>query len=333
MSLRVALLEIDHWHVPMYVDALRPLDAEIVGVSDADLPRAQELARSLGCRAFATAADLLDRETVDLALAFAPHWRMLDLARLLVERSQPFAMEKPMALQADALAELLPSAEATGLFAGVAFVRRLGGFPRALLDRREELGEIHQFQHRFVGGPIRRYVEWNCPWMLDREKAGGGCMINFGTHAIDLFLSLVREPVCRVFCQTSHRLSGATVEDLSSSLLETVSGAQAVLESAYLLPAEPKEDLMSLSTAAAFASNNLARWQRPTICFRDGERVEVTEPEPDYSAYVSDVVRRFRAGEAPVATIRDMVRVLSIVEAAYASAASGKPVAPSPIGW
>ena len=253
---------------------------------------------------------------------------MLRLLTTLVERNQPFAMEKPMALRGRDLERLLPHIEASGIFAGVAFVRRLGGFPGTLLRVRDELGDIVQFHHRFIGGPLKRYVDWGCSWMLDRERAGGGCMINFGTHAFDIFLSLVGEPVVSVFCQTTNRLHGSSVEDLATVFLRTESGAQALLESGYLLPAEPKEDLMSLATSSAYASNDRAANPRPTIRFRDGRTLTVLEDEPDYATYVADVIRRFRAGEPPVADARAMTRALNCINAAYASAASGAPVAP-----
>ncbi|MAF11441.1 hypothetical protein CMK11_13405 [Candidatus Poribacteria bacterium] len=328
--MRVALLEVDHWHVGMYVDGLRDVDGvEIVAVSDANVGCARSWGESIGCAAYGSAADLLDRERVDFVFAFAPHYRMIGLARLLVEREQPFAMEKPMALDAADLAPLVEGIESSGMFAGVAFVRRMGGYGGALLRMREELGPIHHFQGRFIGGPMQRYVDDGCPWVLRREHAGGGCMINFGTHFIDLFLQLVREPVTRVFCQTSNRLHGETVEDLASVFMRTESGAVATLESGYLIPAEPKEDTIAVSAEHAYVGNEGTKWGGPTFAFRDGRVVKAPEGEPDYADYVADVVRRFRAGEPPIADVASMARVLSCVNAAYASAESGEPTAPS----
>lgn len=327
--MRVALLEVDHWHVGMYVGPLRELDGvEIAAVSNAEYERARTWGATIGCRAYGSAAELLDREHIDLAFGFAPHHRMFALAELLVEREQAFAMEKPMSLDAGELAALVPRIEASGLFAGVAFVRRMGGYGGALLRMREELGDIHHFQGRFIGGPMQRYIDDGCPWMLRREHAGGGCMINFGTHFIDLFQQLVREPITRVFCQTSYRLHQASVEDLACLLLRTESGATATLESGYLVPSEPKEDTISVSAEHAYVGNEGKKWGEPTFAYRDGRTVTASEREPDYSDYVKDVVARFRAGDGPLADVASMVRVLSCVNAAYASAESGLPTAP-----
>ena len=330
MTLQTALLEVCHWHTEMYAEALTALDARIAAVSDADFDLAKRWADRLGCRAYGSAEDLLDRETIDIAFAFAPHHRMLALASLLAERAQPFSMEKPMALDAQQLRALIEPIESSGIFAGVAFVRRLSGYGKALIDRRDRFGAIGHFQGRFIGGPMQRYVEDGCPWMLDKREAGGGCMINFGTHFFDLFIEMTGEPVERVFCQTSRRLHGASAEDLACALLRSESGALATLESGYLLPGEPKENMISVSGSDAYAGNEGARWgEYPVVSYRNGATERILDPEPTYADYVADVLRRFRADEPPLAGVRSMARVLACVNAAYESDATGSPAAPA----
>ncbi|MDA1192829.1 MAG: hypothetical protein O3A46_14240, partial [Candidatus Poribacteria bacterium] len=172
-----------------------------------------------------------------------------------------------------------------------------------------------------------------CPWMLHKETAGGGCMINFGTHFFDLFLELTQEPIKRVFCQTSNKLHGHSVEDVASVLMQTHSGANATLESGYLLPDDPKEDIISLSAKNAYAGNDKKRWSFPTITFRDGRVSRVLEDEPTYGDYVEETIRRFEADEKPIANVRSMVRVLDCVNAAYESARTGQPVSPLNEWW
>jgi hypothetical protein len=40
----------------------------------------------------------------------------------------------------------------------------------------------------FITGPPERYDRNGNPWMLDPERAGGGCLANLGPHFADLFL-------------------------------------------------------------------------------------------------------------------------------------------------
>ena len=83
-----------------------------------------------------------------------------------------------------------------------------------------------------------------------------------------------------------------------------------------------------MSAEHAYVGNKGRKWGAPTFAFRDGRTVTAGEREPDYTDYVHDVIRRFRAGLPPLADVASMVQVLSVVNAAYASAGSGLPTVP-----
>jgi predicted dehydrogenase len=33
---------------------------------------------------------------------------------------------------------------------------------------------------------MRRYVEWDSPWMAEKSQAGGGALLNLGGHGFDI---------------------------------------------------------------------------------------------------------------------------------------------------
>jgi len=33
---------------------------------------------------------------------------------------------------------------------------------------------------------MRRYIEWDSPWMADKSLAGGGALLNLGGHGFDM---------------------------------------------------------------------------------------------------------------------------------------------------
>ena len=41
---------------------------------------------------------------------------------------------------------------------------------------------------QFIAGPPDRYLTHGSPWMVDINRAGGGCMVNLAPHFVDLFL-------------------------------------------------------------------------------------------------------------------------------------------------
>jgi len=186
-ELRIALIEMGHWHGPMYIEALKNLGVHIAAISDRNEEVTSKWGAKLSCAAYNSYIELLEREKVDFVFAFGRHCDMLDIAKELVSRNMPFSMEKPMALHWKELKKVAEEVNAKKLFVSVSFVRRLDEITQALLSLRSEgrLGHITHYHSRFIGGPTSRYINAGCPWMLRKAEAGGGCMMNFGTHAFD----------------------------------------------------------------------------------------------------------------------------------------------------
>lgn len=327
-KLRIALIEMGHWHGPMYIDALKNLDVPIMAISDQNEEVTSKWGAELGCATYNSYIELLEREKIDFVFAFGRHCQMLDIATELVSRNMPFAMEKPMALDWRELEKIAQDATKKDLFAGVAFVRRLDKITRTFLSLRAEgrLGHITHYHSRFIGGPPSRYINAGCSWMLRKAEAGGGCMINFGTHAFDQFGLLVDEPIVSVYSRNTNTVHHEEIEDMSTTILTSASGSVALLESGYTLSNDPKEHCFAITTDKLHYSNDIRRWSAHTnIIFRDGSpTIPLHFAEASYPDYVEDTLRRFCNGEPPIADINDMVKVLRLINAAYESGRQNK---------
>jgi predicted dehydrogenase len=93
--MKVALLEVSHWHVPLYLDPLEKTGIEVVAVSDAEQARGPAIAARFGSTLYSSSRALLDREQFDFAFVFGRHSEMPSLAEGLIGRKTPFALEKP----------------------------------------------------------------------------------------------------------------------------------------------------------------------------------------------------------------------------------------------
>ncbi|MGH7103048.1 MAG: amidohydrolase family protein, partial [Acetobacteraceae bacterium] len=47
-------------------------------------------------------------------------------------------------------------------------------------------GRISHIVYRGIRPTMRRYVEWDSPWMADKSQAGGGALLNLGGHGFDI---------------------------------------------------------------------------------------------------------------------------------------------------
>src|SRR6266581_5108245 len=176
--MRLAFLGASHWHLPLYLEpALALPDVEVVGISDPDPQVVARLTDKLGCLGAVDFRELCDKARPDFVIALGRHCDMPDEAKLLIAAGIPFALEKPCGLNAAAVSELAELAAGAGAFAAVPLVFRDGPMIEAVRTR---IGAeaVDYASFRFIAGPIARYLDAGCGWMLDPACAGGGCTIN-----------------------------------------------------------------------------------------------------------------------------------------------------------
>ncbi|MCK1281833.1 Gfo/Idh/MocA family oxidoreductase [Bradyrhizobium sp. 61] len=329
--MRIAIVESTHWHVPLYLDALEAPGLRVVGVTDSAQKTGAALAKRLGCEAYRDLDGLLDAQTVDFAFVFGRHIDMPKLAGKLIARGIAFAIEKPCGVRAIDVDRLVASAEAKKLYVAVPLIFRLS-------DTLDIVGHTNTrpdfASFRFMAGPPSRYEAAETPWMLQRELAGGGPLINLGVHFIDLFSVLAQDDIESVSAVSSSEINGHSIEDVISVRMVTKQNRICTIECGYIFPSDKtiqREFTFSIrSPDAYYASSDEKILVRSTLA--DGQIEARTIParlETDvyYPVFVRRVLEEARAGSVPVAGLRDASRALRVVEAAYLSASrQGMPV-------
>jgi predicted dehydrogenase len=336
--MKVGIVGVRHWHVGEYVRCLRACEVEIVGVTDRFMEAAEQWAATLGCRAFATPEALIRAAHPDLLFAQGPHVEMAEMVQELLQRKIPFLVEKPAGLDWRRLAAL--ARQAGSFWAGVDLPLRAMPLIAhlAALKERDLLGRVNHFHHRLIAGGPERYRQWQVPWMLDPDQAGGGALVNFGPHGLDLLLLLWDDEVATVYAQTSQRSYGERVEDDAVICCVGRAGALGVVEVGYLNVDEHYERDLLLSTDRLFLRADRldeATWRwRAQVAHEASAGSDLegfSEPSSPYGedfflAFVQESLRRLQTGRPPVASLRDMAMALRLLNAAQAAARRGRPV-------
>ena len=325
--MRIVLLEVSHWHAPLYFDALEAAGGTVVAVSDRNQERGGQVARRFGARLYEDWRDLLAKEPVDFAIAFGRHREMLSIGEALVERSLPFILEKPCGLTAAEVRLLRDRARARGLFAAVPLVQSLGPFGPMLGEARRA-GGPHQAWFRFIAGPPARYPAAGCSWMLDPAESGGGCFMNLAGHFLDLSLRVLPR-IARVTARMSAAVHGEAVEDYALAVFEAADGGTATVETGYLFPAgtgRPREVYYSLfgrDGARVFWGDRAARAEpgRPWI-----EESANLDSDPLYATFVHATLDAFREKRPAPVGLDEMAAVMELIDAAYRAARTGQPI-------
>ncbi|MBV9686222.1 MAG: Gfo/Idh/MocA family oxidoreductase, partial [Alphaproteobacteria bacterium] len=224
-----------------YLSILRDLGCDIVGVSDRSARIATDRAQRFGSKPFADYREMVETTKPEFVIALGRHCDMPDIFRFLVGAGVPFVMEKPWGTDADTVASLARLAAEKSAWVAVPFMARYS-FWAVTVKRIIEAGEFGNVSHIFYRGirpTMRRYVEWDSPWMADKSLAGGGALLNLGGHGFDMARFVTGEEPQVVSAVVSRQVHGGEVEDYALATLRTPSGILFHNEVGYTMPSWP----------------------------------------------------------------------------------------------
>jgi predicted dehydrogenase len=150
---------------------------------DEDLQRAEELAKRYGHgRVTSDYRDTFD--SVDAAIVALPNYLHSTVSVDFLLRGLDVLCEKPIARNASEARLMIRASERSGARLAVNHVRRRHGCYRI----------AKQLMHRRLLGRVRNVLyeegfsvfDWPARYLLDRQKAGGGVLLDWGIHAIDI---------------------------------------------------------------------------------------------------------------------------------------------------
>lgn len=221
-------------------------------------------------------------------------------------------VEKPMARTAAECGAMISACKDANVPLFVAYYRR--GQPKFLKAKEllasGALGKPRSFTYLFACPPPD--IDPDRPWLLDREKAGGGLLYDIGSHMIDTILFLLGEPLEVV--GRSGNLSGKhSTDDVSSALFRFASGAQGVTQMSF--SAAQKADRLWISGSEA--SMTLAIMSNDPIAVEKGGKTERFEFEPMahvQQPYIEKVVRSLQGRETLDCSGKDALLTQQILE-------------------
>ena len=323
MTIRVAGIEVGHWHSLFDAAYLRHLvkmpDVALVAVQDRDGVLARKRAAEVGNpQVFTDYVRMLEETKPDFVMALGRHRQMARIAHDLLDRRVPFLMEKPMGISADEVQSVAEKATRTGVYAAVPLSQRYQPFA---IRARELLaaGRFGPLSHIYVRvnrpGPAR-YPAWDSGWMLDPAEAGGGCLRNLGPHGLDIFLHLTGEDARVTGAQISYRAHGQRVEDYASVLLRSSSGVLGTVEVGNGFPRVGTDGEWKIAGRDAILTvkDNVMK-----LATAEGDEVTPgTEIEAPYYTTIRDALDCWQRGAPPPVGVADCARAVRLIDQAYA---------------
>ena len=322
MTIRVAAIEVSHWHALNDAAYLRHLvampDVELVAIQDSDAGLVARRAAEVGSPpTFTDYRKMLAATRPDFVVALGRHRQMAGIAQDLLDQGYPFLMEKPMGINAQEVEAVAAKAARLGAFVAVPLAQRYGPFAKRA---RELLGakRFGPLSHIYIRinrpGPAR-YQAWDCAWMLDPAEAGGGCLRNLGPHGLDMFLHLTGEDAEVTGAQLSWRAHERSVEDYASVMLCSASGILGTVEVGNCFPRDGTDGEWKIAGRDAILTMKDGMMKLATSAGDETlPGADVTAP---YFTAVRDALDHWRQGAAAPISVHDCARVVRLIDQAY----------------
>lgn len=215
----------------IHVSAIQKIEsAEVYGVYDPVLERAQEFAAKCGCKVYVSIEEMMADKELDIVNICTPSGTHADLAIVAAKAGKHVVVEKPLAISTEEAKSVVCVQKETGVKICVISQLRFSPGVQALRSavQQGQLGKL------IMGSLSMRYYRseeyyqnggWRGKWATD----GGGALMNQGIHGLDI-LCYICGPVVSVRAFFKTLLHDIEVEDTLCAILEFQNGALGTLE-------------------------------------------------------------------------------------------------------
>jgi len=156
---------------------------KLVAVADVRKDSAKAFAEPFGAKAFSDYKTLAENSEFDAVIVSTPPNSHPEIAMYFMNRGVHVLCEKPLCLSVSEARAMIECAEKTGVkFTMASKFRYVEDVVKAKsMVASGVLGEVVQFENAFTAK-----VDMSKRWNSDKEVAGGGVLIDNGTHSVDI---------------------------------------------------------------------------------------------------------------------------------------------------
>ena len=327
-SVRIALVgcgAIAHWHL----DAIERagVSLSVVAAVDPDAENAGRIASRTGAAAYASLTDALTAGGFEAALIAVPHDRHEAVATEALRAGLHVLLEKPLAPTLDACARILDVARTTD---AVFMVAENAQYWPEVVTVRElvedgAIGDVVTARAATFFPALGDFYGGDSPWRFDQAAAGGGVVIDTGSHwlrPLRVWLGEVDEVVAALG-RPHPRMEG---ESLCRALLRFRSGTIASFDAMLTTGAIAPQPLFTVTGTTGELTVEGSGWVKlwdgtEWKGRKMGERGGYLQ---SYEAELADFASAVRNGTPPAAPAEAALGELRLALAMYRSASSGR---------
>lgn len=318
-------------------------EVNLYGVYDFVKERAEEKAKQYGAaRVYNELDEVFNDPNLDAVSICTWNNTHAELSIAALKGGKHVLVEKPLSMNLEEAIKVQEAVQKYNRTLQVGFVRRFATNTKVLktfIDN-GKLGEIYYAKAsciRRLGNPGG--------WFADKERSGGGPLLDIGVHVIDICWYLMGRPkVKSISGNTYHHLGNRgnvqnlsfykaadydkeknTVEDLANALITFENGASLLVDVSYTLHAKQDEIAVKL-----FGTKGGAELE-PELMMVSEENDTIINIQPQIDHLTFDFSNAFQneihsfvssclTGEKPIAPVEDGVEMMKILTGIYEAA-------------
>jgi predicted dehydrogenase len=329
--IEIALVGGAHIHTPGFIQKLNDrADAHVRSVWDHDASRAQRRAEALKASVVADPAEIWRDPSIKAVVICSETNRHAALVDAAARAGKHMFVEKPLGMGGKDAYAMAQAIERAGVVFQTGYFMRGSPVYRFLKTQIEAgaIGRLTRYrQSNCHAGSLKGWFDTEWRWMADPAQAGCGAFGDLGTHALDIMMWLLGEPTsvtARVAAATSRY---GDVDEYGEGMLSFAGGVIATLAAGWVDVAHPVSLIISGTEGHAYVADNKLFFQSARVPGADGAQPWTDLPPALPHAF--DLFLDALAGrQASLVTPREAAQRSLVMEALYASARSGKWVAP-----
>lgn len=293
--------------------------AKLVAVADSRREAAEKMADAAQCQAFTDAESMADAVELDAVLVCTPPSTHREICCALMECGIHVLCEKPLAISSADAEAMIAAAEARGLYFTMASkFRYVADVQKAKeLIANGTIGEVVLFENVFTGR-----VDMSTRWNSNPEIAGGGVLIDNGTHSVDVARFCLGE-LAEVQAMEGNRIQLLPVEDTAKMFIRSRKGVLGSIDLSWSV----SKELPYFIAVYGSEGTILVGWRESK--FRRAGDAEWTVFGAGYDKFaafrgqIENFAGVVRGEESLVVTPEDALASVQVIEAAYRSLARG----------
>ena len=327
-------------------DLLANPDAELAAVADPSQERATAFAARFGVATVLESAEqLLALAAVDAVYIAVPNYLHAPIATMALQAGKHVLLEKPLALS---LADAQPLAAAARQSATHFMLGMNQRFTPAVQRARQlvDQGRIGRPYHCKAYWRRRAGIPGLGSWFTRKELSGGGGLLDIGVHMLD-------DALYELDNFKVHSVSGATyaefgprglgeggwggseragtrfdVDDFATAIIKLEGGASVALDAAWAMHSERRSDMNVelYGTDGAIDTYGERLYRQQGDGYHIIEHPDVGELTYPHASRFHHFVNVILGREEPCVTLEQALAVQQVLDAIYASAASGREV-------